>query len=144
MKIIKEVTTTGTINHRDAYFKAALCKHDKDDSVKVILAVTLRNPIDRTPDFTKVKNILNGRIQKRVLGGQGRRLLLYTDVVFPVRKASYLFSKETLSAMLTQFKRVKERDLANELGLKWNPQEGETIKELSVEKLNGVVDKELS
>lgn len=105
MKVIKEVTVTGTINHRDAYYKVALCQSSIKDStlVKVILAVTIRNPVDKLPDFVKVKNILNGRIYKRFVKSDFQvkgRLALYTSEILVSRDILYLFSKETLSAML--------------------------------------------
>ena len=132
MKVIKQVTTTGTINHRGAYFKASLCKESKH-RLAIVFAITIQNPEDKISDLPKVTNILDGRISKRFNDGRGRRLLLYTESIYVSSNEQYLYSKETMEAMLAQFKRIKERDLADQLGLKWNPQEGEVVRELSIE-----------
>ena len=132
MKVLKEVTETGTINHRDAFFKASLCANDTD--ISLIFAVAIRNPEDEISNLDRVKSILNGRVQKRFLRGlYNSKIGKFTNRIDLFRGTRQLCSKEAMTAMLKQFKRVKERDLAEEIGLKWNPKEGDVIKELSVE-----------
>jgi len=132
MKIIRNVTCTGTVNHRDAYFKASLCS---DGLVRVLIfAAALRNPEDEVVDVAKVKLILDGRIRKRFEKvTDGKRIEKFTKLILVTREISNLFSKKVMEVMLDQFKRVCERELAEELGLKWSPPEGSIVKELSAE-----------
>ena len=137
MKVIKSVTCTGTINHRDAFFKASLCTQDLLTSL--IFAVTIRNPEDEINNLPRVKDILNGRIEKRFLRGiYNSKVGKLTSLITLPPGTPQLCSKEAMEAMLKQFKRVKERDLANELGLKWNLKEGDIVRELSVDSGNEV------
>ena len=134
MKVIKSVTDIGTVNHRDAYFKASMCEGDTRVKKAIVFAVALRNPVDKTVNLERVKQVLDGRIKKRFeVGSRGKRIEKFTKIVALFSSSGYLYTKGAMAEMLTQFKRVCERELADELGLKWNAKEGDIIKELSVE-----------
>lgn len=144
MKILKTIGLRGTVNHRDAYFGGALISPDKEYEAPamVILSSSIHNPED-SESIEQAKLVVRGRIEKmhRLLMKHGidaldkkRRILKYTEVIILPINGEKLISEDALRAITEAFKKIKERTLAADLGLKWNPKEGERITEISIEK----------
>ena len=128
MKVIKKITVEDIILHRKALFIAVYI-----DSGFVGLSVAILNPIEGNKEG-RGEDIAIGRIIKLINSKKrNTRLKLFTEIIPVMYDHRYLYSKSVLEQMLLQFIRVKKRDLADQIGLKWDLEEGDLVKELSVE-----------